>query len=43
MVNKKFVGKVWQNKTNKQKLVTIPSKEKISNGDYVTIQRVILK
>lgn len=42
MVNT-IIAKVWTNKSNKQKLVTIPSREKIKNGDYVTIQRVVLK
>jgi len=36
----KIISKVWVNKNNKQKLVTIPAKSKIQNGDYVEIKKV---
>lgn len=42
-MDKKIIRKVWINKSNGQKLITIPSTEKIQNGDYVIIQRVIIK
>jgi len=34
------IMKVWENKTNKQKLVSIPKNSKIKNGDYVKIEKV---
>jgi len=30
---------VWQNKTNGQKLVTIPKDSNIESGDYVWIEK----
>ncbi len=35
-----FTGKVWMNKGNKQKLVTIPKCSDILPGDRVRIERV---
>lgn len=39
-MEEKIIQKVWINKNNKQKLVTIPKKSKIKNGDYVEIRKV---
>jgi hypothetical protein len=36
----KLILKVWQNKSNKQKLVTIPKKSQIKNADYVEVKKV---
>lgn len=33
----KIIMKVWKNKSNGQKLVTIPKDSKIDEGDYVEI------
>lgn len=38
--NKKIIMKVWRNKSNQQKLVTIPKECKIKEGDYVEIKKV---
>lgn len=35
----KIIQKVWRNKSNNQKLVTIPKESKINEGDYVEIVR----
>lgn len=41
MENKgKVISKVWLNKTNKQKLATIPAKSKIQAGDYIEIKKI---
>jgi len=41
MKNKqKIIVKVWRNKGNNQKLVTIPKNSKINEGDYVEIRKV---
>jgi len=40
MVNETIIAKVWENKTNKQKLITIPAKSNIKVGDYITIKKV---
>jgi len=40
MVKKKTIMKVWENKGNKQLLVTIPKDSGIKKGDYVEIKRV---
>jgi hypothetical protein len=37
----KIISKVWENKANKQKLVTIPAKSKIKAGDYIEIKKVV--
>lgn len=37
---KKIIMKVWKNKFNKQKLVTIPKDCEINEGDYVEIKRI---
>lgn len=37
---KEIIQKVWKNKGNNQKLVTIPSKSEIESGDYVKIKKV---
>ena len=36
----KLITKVWVNKSNKQKLITIPKKSKIKCGDYVEIKKI---
>ena len=41
MKNKdKIIVKVWKNKGNNQKLVTIPKGSEIEEGEYVEIKRV---
>lgn len=40
MVEKKIIVKVRENKTNKQKQVTIPFDSDINAGDYVEIKKV---
>lgn len=40
---KNIIVKVRENKTNKQKQVTIPFDCDIKVGDYVKIEKVILK
>jgi len=35
-----LIQKVWKNKGNGQKLVTIPKDSKIKEGDYVEIKKV---
>lgn len=37
---KKIIQKVWKNKSNKQKLVTIPKDCGIKEGDYVEIKKL---
>lgn len=39
-MNSKVITKVWVNKSNKQKLATIPAKSKIKAGDYIEIKKV---
>ena len=34
---KKIIRKVWKNKSNNQKLVTIPKESDIDDGDYVEV------
>lgn len=41
MVNS-IIQKVWLRKKSNQKLVTIPSKSEIKEGDYVKIKKVDL-
>ena len=36
----KIIKKVWKNKSNKQKLVTIPKDCEINSGDYVEIKKI---
>jgi hypothetical protein len=36
----KVISKVWENKTNKQKLVTVPAKSKIKVGDYIELKKI---
>lgn len=38
--NKKIIMKVWKNRFNKQKLVTIPKDCNIKEEDYVEIKKV---
>lgn len=38
MVN--IIQKVWKNKSNNQKLVTIPKNSNIEAGDYVKIKKI---
>ena len=40
MVKKKIIVKVRENKTNKQKQVTIPFDSDIKAGEYVEIKKV---
>jgi len=35
-----IIAKVFQNKSNEQKLITVPSKSDIAKGDYVKIEKV---
>ena len=37
---KEIIRKVYKNKSNNQKLVSIPPKEPIEEGDYVKIKKV---
>jgi len=43
MVKKVLIKKVWMNKTNGQKLVTIPKDSDIVEGDNVKIEKVGVK
>lgn len=40
MEEKKIIKRVWKNKQNNQKLVTIPKESSIEDGDYVEIRKV---
>ena len=40
MEEEKVILKVRENKSNKQKLVTIPKKSEIKKGDYIEIKKV---
>ena len=40
MKKKIIIQKVWKNRGANQKLVTIPKKSKINEGDYVKIKKV---
>ena len=41
MKNKQnIIVKVWRNKGNNQKFVTLPKNSKINEGDYVEIRKV---
>jgi hypothetical protein len=40
MEDKKIICKVWKNKSNGQKLVTIPKDCAINEGEYVNIQKI---
>ena len=37
----RIIKKVWVNKSNQQKLVTIPKDSDIQEGDYVEIKKVV--
>ena len=39
----KLIQRVWENKGNKQKLVTIPKESEIKAGDLVEIEKVGIK
>ncbi len=39
-MDKKIIAKVWVNKGNGQKLVTIPKDSHIKDGDNVKIEKV---
>lgn len=39
----KLIRKVYENKTNKQKLVTIPKHSSIKANDYVSIKKMEVK
>ena len=38
--NKKVIMRVWRNKKNNQKLITIPKECNIQEGDYVEVKKV---
>lgn len=40
MDNKKIIQKIWVNKLNGQKLITIPKRSELKEGDYVKIIKV---
>jgi len=40
MKGEKIIQKVWKNKKNNQKLVTIPKESEIKEGDYIEIKKV---
>ena len=40
MEEQNIIQKVWKNKGNNQKLVTIPKDSEIEEGDYVKIKKV---
>ena len=37
---KQIIRKVWKNKGNNQKLVTIPKDSDIEEGDYIRIEKI---
>ncbi len=39
-MTKQLIKQVYKNRGNKQKLVTIPKKSEIEEGDYVSIKKV---
>ena len=39
-MDKKIIKQVYENKKSKQKLVTIPKKSDIEEGDYVEVKKV---
>lgn len=43
MTKKKIIMKVRQNKSNKQKIITIPKDCGINKGDYVKVEKVKLE
>jgi hypothetical protein len=40
MKEERIIAKVWKNNSNGQKLVTIPRKSKIEDGNYVEVKKV---
>ena len=40
MEKDEIIVKVWKNRSNNQKLVTIPTSSDIEEGDYVLIKKV---
>lgn len=40
MEKDEIIVKVWKNKLNNQKLITIPASSNIEEGDYVLIKKV---
>ncbi len=38
-----IIRKVWGNKAIKQKLITIPKDADIEVGDYVSVEKIIVK
>ena len=40
VMNKTLILKVFQINSSKQKLVTIPKKSEIENGDYVMVKKM---
>jgi hypothetical protein len=40
MTKSLIIRKVWENKGNKQKLLTIPKNSNISTGDFVKLEKV---
>jgi len=43
MVKNILIRKVWRNKYNGQKAVTIPKSSDIVNGDYVEVRKIIIE
>lgn len=35
-----IIVKVWKNRSNNQKLATIPQKSNIKEGDYISIRKI---
>ena len=42
-MKEQIIQKVWENKSNKQKAVTIPKDSGIEKGDHVIIRKVQIK
>ncbi len=40
MAEDRIIQKVWVNKANGQKLITIPADSNISEGDFVEVKKV---
>jgi len=43
MVKKEIIQRVWLNKSNGQKAITIPKDSGIEEGDFVRIKKVSVK
>lgn len=40
MIKNQTIARVWKNKSNGQKLVTIPKRNQIEDGDFVIITKI---